>query len=115
MKNRIIQKKNESVNVSASASSNTSHNRDYSFEEQVAGKIRKKEDGLDRVRAPVTNGHMFTVRPTTSADFDDKKITNNVQSATTQGMKSKLKDLKAMVRKDPHSAINVVLNGRDKS
>ena len=31
LKNRIIQKKNESVNVSASASSNTSHNRDYSF------------------------------------------------------------------------------------
>ena len=107
MKNRITQK-NE-------MESNDTQRKEYSFDEQVAGKIRKKEDGLDRVRAPTTNGHMFTVRPTTSADFEDKKSSTNLQSATAQKMKSKLKDLKSMVRKAPHSAINVVLNGRDKS
>ena len=90
-------------------------NQDFSFEEQVAGKIRKKEDGVERVRAIVSNGHMFTVRPTTSADFDDKKVSGNVQSVTSQKMKSKLKDLKSMIRKDPHAAMDVVLNGRDKS
>lgn len=111
LKTRLAQKSNQSFH----ATDGTERGSEFSFDEQVAGKIRKKEDGLDRVRAPVSDGHMFTVRPTTSADFEDKKSMNNIQSVTTQKLKSKLKDLKAMVRKDPHSAINVVLNGRDKS
>ena len=109
MKNRIIAQKNNELKA------DDTERKEYSFDEQVAGKVRKKEDGLDRVRVPMSYGHMFTVRPTTSADFEDKKSANNLQSATTQKMRSKLKDLKATVRKAPHGAMNVVLNGRDKA
>jgi hypothetical protein len=86
----------------------------HSFENVLLGNRQINKDSFDRVVAPISNGYMFTVKPDSKAKSDaiSKVLTTSV---TRQKLTKKLKDLTSMSRKQNFSAMDVVINGKDKA
>ena len=87
-----------------------------SFDQAITESSQVTKDAFDRVVAPRSNGYMFTVLP-------HAKINNQVSSKSSamstssykQKIEKKLKDMHAMNKKKAFGAVDVCLNGRNKS